>query len=95
MTGGSDMKGLRCIGSGRGGCISISPTTILESGKVDEWMDHFWVDDVGKVGRRAFSMGMEGNRSVATPEPRMDRDQDSGGSPWERRPQLLAQWQLQ
>jgi hypothetical protein len=36
---------------------------------------------LGKEGRRAFSMGMEGNLPVATPEPRMNRDEDSGGSP--------------
>ena len=63
MAGGSDMKGLRCIGSGRGGCISISPTTILESGKVDEWMDHFWVDDVGKSRTQGFLDG-DGGESV-------------------------------
>ena len=60
--GESDRKGLQCRGSGRGGRFSISPTTILEFGKVAKWMDHFWVDDVGKRGTQGFFDG--GRRGV-------------------------------
>jgi hypothetical protein len=44
-------------------------------------MDHFRVDDVGKRWTQGFSMGIEGNLPVATPEPRMNWEEDSGGSP--------------